>query len=57
MLTLLYTEIVVISTQTREKKSFKMKSYADDLFCNDIICIDNEEYRIIDIKPHYTELS
>lgn len=53
MLTLLYTEIVVISTQTQEKKSFKMRSYADNLYCDDIICIDNVEYRIIEIIPHY----
>lgn len=53
MLTLLFTEIVVISTQTQKKKSFKMKSFADNLYCDDIIYIDSVEYRIIEIIPHY----
>lgn len=57
MLALLFTEIVVISTITKEKKSFKMKAHADNLYCNDFIYIDNEEYRIIDIKPHYANVT
>lgn len=57
MLALLFTEIVVISTLTKEKKSFKMKAHADNLYCNDFIYIDNEEYRIIDIKPHYSNVT